>query len=516
MKKKIKIIIVIIILLAIAGGITAYFLLRDNDDDDSGELVYVESVENIMGYGISVNSRYVGIVEAQETKKVNPDSDKKVKQLYVSVGDEVKKGDVLFEYDTEEMQLKLRQLQLELQNINNGITTTNQQIADLVKERDEAPADRKIEYTAQIQNLQAEVNQSNYNASSKQLEIDRQQAAMENNKVTAPMDGIVKEINESVAENNSALGGSEYGYGYGYDSGSSDKAYITIMAVGEYRIKGTASELNVRSMSKGDAVIVHSRLDETITWSGTIQSIDLEHTENSNSEEMYYGGGSSETTSNYPFYITLDNTDGLILGEHVYIEPDYGQGEVKEGVWLGEFYIVQDEGGSYVWVENSKGKIEKRKVTLGAYDELMMAYEITSGLSNEDYIAFPEARIKEGMKTTHNFEDVMYEDYGDEYYDDSMYNDEIMYDDEGNMMFYDENGNLIKFDQNGNMFDENGNPITYDEQGNIVYLDEATGTDGIMMDDMDESYDMDELDNVEDSDIDEVTEDSGFSGEEAE
>ncbi len=513
MKKKIKIIITIIILLAVAGGITAYFLLRDKDDTKSQGVVYVESVGNIMGYGISVDSRYVGIVEAQETKKVNPDSDKKVKLLYVSVGDEVKKGDVLFEYDTEEMQLKLRQLQLELQNINNGITTTNQQIAELVKERDEAPADRKIEYTAQIQNLQAEVNQSNYNASSKQLEIDRQQAAMENNKVTAPMDGIVKEIDESVAENNSALGGSEYGYGYDSGSGSSDKAYITIMAVGEYRIKGTASELNVRSMSKGDPVIVHSRLDETLTWKGTIQSIDLEHTENNNSDDMYYySGGGSETTSNYPFYITLDNTDGLILGEHVYIELDYGQGDVKEGVWLDEFYIVQDASGSYVWVENSKGKIEKRTVTLGDYDELMMAYEITSGLSNEDYIAFPEERIKEGMKTTHNFEDVMYEDYGDDYYDDSMYDDEIMYDDEGNMMFYDENGNLIKMDENGNLFDENGNAITFDDNGNIVYLDDATGSDADYMDD----EDIDKIDDTDESGFDEVTEDADFQGEEAE
>ncbi len=509
MKKKIKIIITIIILLAVAGGITAYFLLRDKKEDDSGEVVYVESVGNIMGYGFSVDSRYVGIVEAQETKKVNPDSDKKVKLLYVSVGDEVKKGDVLFEYDTEEMQLKLRQLQLELQNINNGITTTNQQIAELVKERDEAPADRKIEYTAQIQNLQAEVNQSNYNASSKQLEIDRQQTAMDNNKVTAPMDGIVKEIDESVAENNSSLGGEN---NYDYDMGNNnEKAYITIMAVGEYRVKGTASELNIRSMSKGDAVIVHSRMDETLTWNGTIQSIDLEHTENNNSDMYYYGGGSSETTSNYPFYVTLDNTDGLILGEHVFIEPDYGQGDVKEGVWLGEFYIVQDSSGSYVWTENSKGKIEKRTVTLGDYDEDMMAYQISSGLSNEDYIAFPEDRIKEGMKTTHNFEDVMYEDYGD----DSMSDEDIMYDDEGNMMFYDENGNLIKFDENGNMFDENGNAITYDDDGNIVYVDEASETDG-KMEDSDYIDDSGKFDDIDESGIDEVTEDADFSGEEAE
>ena len=403
MKKKLKIVITIIVLLAIAGGVTAYFLLKGDDDDAPEGIIYVEDVKNIVGTNVSVDSRYMGVVESQETKNVNPDSDKKVKTLYVKAGDAVKKGDILFEYDTDAMQLKLRQLQLELQNINNGITSTNQQIAELVKERDEAPAENKIEYSAQIQNLQAQVNQSNYDASSKQLEIDRQQAAMENNKVVSPMDGTVKEINESVAE----AAGSESEFDYNNSSnGNNEKAYITIMATGDLRIKGTASEMNVRSMSNGQSVIVHSRLDETLTWKGTIKSIDLEHTENNNNEYMY-GGGGGETTSNYPFYVELENTDGLILGEHVYIEMDYGQTETKSGLWLNEFFVVQDAGGSYVWAENSKGRIEKRKVQLGEYDEDLMRFEILSGITTDDYIAFPEDRFKEGMKTTHSYEELL-------------------------------------------------------------------------------------------------------------
>ena len=403
MKKKLKIVITIIVLLAIAGGVTAYFLLKGDDDDAPEGIIYVEDVKNIVGTNVSVDSRYMGVVESQETKNVNPDSDKKVKTLYVKAGDAVKKGDILFEYDTDAMQLKLRQLQLELQNINNGITSTNQQIAELVKERDEAPAENKIEYSAQIQNLQAQVNQSNYDASSKQLEIDRQQAAMENNKVVSPMDGTVKEINESVAE----AAGSESEFDYNNSSnGNNEKAYITIMATGDLRIKGTASEMNVRSMSNGQSVIVHSRLDETLTWKGTIKSIDLEHTENNNNEYMY-GGGGGETTSNYPFYVELENTDGLILGEHVYIEMDYGQTETKSGLWLNEFFVVQDAGGAYVWAENSKGRIEKREVQLGEYDSELMRYEILAGITTDDYIAFPEARFKDGMKTTHSYDELL-------------------------------------------------------------------------------------------------------------
>ncbi|MBO6114580.1 MAG: efflux RND transporter periplasmic adaptor subunit, partial [Lachnospiraceae bacterium] len=254
------------------------------------------------------------------------------------------------------------------------------------------------------QNLQAQVNQSNYDASSKQLEIDRQQAAMENNKVVSPMDGTVKEINESVADATGVEGDMSSNMGSNNNS-TTEKAYITIMATGDLRVKGTASEMNVRSMSNGQSVIVHSRLDETLIWKGTIKSIDLEHTENNNNEIMYGGGG--ETTSNYPFYIELENTDGLILGEHVYIEMDYGQTETKSGVWLDEFFVVQDAGGAYVWAENSKGRIEKREVQLGEYDSELMKYEILAGITTDDYIAFPEDRFKEGMKTTHSYDELL-------------------------------------------------------------------------------------------------------------
>lgn len=95
-----------------------------------------------------------------------------------------------------------------------------------------------------------------------------------------------------------------------------------------------------------------------------------------------------------------------MLGQHVYVEMDYGQGEEKDGLWLGEYYIVQDGDKSYVWAE-SDGRLEKREVTLGEYNQDMCTYEILSGISADDYIAFPEDTLKEGTKTTHNYEDVI-------------------------------------------------------------------------------------------------------------
>ena len=423
MKKK-GIIILIVVLLVLAGAAGAIYYVLHNKKASNEELVYATKISDLNGGYDLTESRYMGTVESQEVKGVNRDSDKKVKELYVKEEDEVKAGDVLFEYDTESMELQLRQLELELTSINNNIATLNQQIASLTTEKAAAPAEEQLSYSAQIQNLQAQVNQANYDASAKQLEIDRQKLSMENTKVVAPMDGIIKTINENNSTSSSDDDSSNSNSDNGSDSTSN--AYITIMAKGDYRIKATASELTGRSMSEGQSMIIRSRVDDS-TWTGTVTKIDLEHPDNGNNNDYYMSSGT--TATKYPFYISLDSTDGLMLGQHVYVEADYGQGDVKEGLWLDEYYIMQEDDGAYVWAENAKGYIEKRKVELGEYDENMMRYQILSGLTEDDYIAYPEDRVKEGMKVTHNYEDVMIDDTGDDgtiddgSYDDGAYDD---------------------------------------------------------------------------------------------
>ena len=454
MKKK-GIIILIVVLLVLAGAAGAIYYVLHNKKASNEELVYATKISDLNGGYDLTESRYMGTVESQEVKGVNRDSDKKVKELYVKEEDEVKAGDVLFEYDTESMELQLRQLELELTSINNNIATLNQQIASLTTEKAAAPAEEQLSYSAQIQNLQAQVNQANYDASAKQLEIDRQKLSMENTKVVAPMDGIIKTINENNSTSSSD-NNSNYDNNNNNSSDSTSNAYITIMAKGDYRIKATASELTVRSMSEGQSMIVRSRVDDS-TWTGTVTKIDLEHPDNGNNDGNYMGSGGT-TATKYPFYISLDSTDGLMLGQHVYVEADYGQGDVKEGLWLDEYYIMQEDDGAYVWAENAKGYIEKREVELGEYDENMMRYQILPGLTEDDYIAYPEERVKEGMKVTHNYEDVVIDDTvedatgGDSLYDDG-------YTDDGSVDGYTDDGIL--------------------DDGSINNIDDGANTDGI-------------------------------------
>ena len=420
MKKKVVIAVISFVLIAMFVGVAFYFW-KDKKDKDAEGLCYVESVSVITGNGMTWNNRFMGIVETQEVTKVTKDREKVVKEIFVEEEDEVKAGDKLFEYDTDEMILKVRQLELELSSYYNSISTMYEQIETLAAERDLVPADQKIEYTSQIQNLQAQINQTSYDASAKQLEIDRQYAAINNSVVYAPVDGIISSINNQESQEDA------YDY-YGNPNGDSD-AFISIMAMGDFRIKCSVTELNAYSLYEGMPVFVRSRVDETKVWTGVISKVDLEHPE-SNDNMYYYSPG--ETATKYPFYVQVDSSEGMMLGQHLYVELDYGQGTAKEGMWLYESYIVFDGMNSYVWAENKEGKLEKREVSLGEYDEEMMMYEITSGLSDLDYIAFPEMNLKEGMKTTHNFEDIVIDenfDSDDVTIEDGMFNEQIYYED---------------------------------------------------------------------------------------
>ena len=152
-------------------------------------------------------------------------------------------------------------------------------------------------------------------------------------------------------------------------------------------------------------MIIRSRLDQDQIWRGTISKVNLEPVQDENGG-MYYEKGSGESASKYNFYVDPENSEGLILGQHLYIEMDYGQGQVKEGIYLPSYYLMEENGEYYIWKKTSEDTITKAKLQVGEYDEMMDSYEITDGLTKEDFIAFPEDRIEEGNPATSNYEEV--------------------------------------------------------------------------------------------------------------
>ena len=394
-KKPLWIALACVLFLAAAAACLWFFWLRNVWGASSAAPVYVQSVADIAGLNTGAIPRYSGVVEPQQTYEIQKDDTKTVAEIYVSEGDQVTPGDALFRYDTQEIQMNLDQAKLDLENISNRITTLKNQKDDLEDEKKNASKDEQYNYTVQIQSVELQIKTEEYNSQVKQQDIDKLEDSLQNAEIYSEVEGVVKEINETPAT----------------DATGQQKAFISILSSGEFRIKGTVSELNISSLYQGQEVTVHSRVDDSQVWQGVIDTIETEPTtDNTNGGVVYYGTDSGQQSSKYNFYVTLSSRDGLILGQHVYIQPDLGMDAVPEGLWLPAFYIVRDENGSYVWAQNENNALEKRSVILGEYDTDNDRYQIESGLTEEDYIATPEEDLKEGNPTTSDITQVPAED----------------------------------------------------------------------------------------------------------
>lgn len=376
MRKKATGFILIVVCLALClGGCSA-----------SAEKVPVMSVSEILGIGpVGMIDRYSGVVEAGKSVSVNKESDMEIAEISVSEGDAVTNGQVLFSYDTSALAIDVERMQLEVEQMNNGITTKKSQITELEKEQKSADSADKLQYTLEIQQLQLDIKEAEYSVASKQKEIDRAKTKLADANVLSPANGHIKAINNGADAIDPNTG--------------EPLPLIVIAEEGEFRVKGTVNEQNAASFSEGTAVVIRSRMDDTLLWKGSIESVDWENPVTSNNDYYYMPTDEMTVSSKYPFYVKLESDDGLMIGQHVYIEPDVGQTEASDSAtsfYLPSYYLNDMETEAWVWAANEKDKLEKRKLTLGNYDIELDSYEILEGLGLTDFIAYPDENCKAG------------------------------------------------------------------------------------------------------------------------
>lgn len=346
--------------------------------------VYVQPVKELGGMGgIAPGDRFAGIVVSENVAEIKKDQDKTVEELYVKEGDDVKIGDNLFSYDVEQLQLTLDKQRLEKEQLEATIENLKSQIEDLEKQYKRAGTRDKLQYAVQIQTNQVDLKEAQLNLQTKEKEVAKSEEILENATVVSPVDGRVTQISEN-----------------GTDDYGNPLPYISIQQAGAYRVKGTLGEMQRGGIVEGDQMRILSRTNST-TWIGTVTLVDYESPVQGNANSMYGGKGDEmANASRYPFYVELEDNEGLLLGQHVYMEKDTGDGPVT-GIQLSSAFIAYNEDGSaYVWAEKG-GKLEKRNVTLGDYNGMTDTFQIAEGLSEEDFIAFPDQYCVEGAPTSH-------------------------------------------------------------------------------------------------------------------
>ena len=346
--------------------------------------VFVQKVSDLtdMG-GIAPGDRFPGIVVSENTTEIEKDAEMMVEELYVREGDDVQAGQQLFVYDTQQMQLNLDKQKLEMEQLDASIESYAEQIEELEEERSEADEDDWLEYTIQIQTLELDLKEAKINRKDMESSVADAEALLKNAVVTSPVNGRIQSISEN-----------------GYDNYGDPEPYIIIQQTGAYRVKGTIGELQRGAIMEGTRLLIRSRTDGS-TWTGTVTLVDYENPSQGNDSSMYYSAvDEMGNSSKYPFYVELDETKGLILGQHVYLQLEEQLEEVQ-GLSVSSAFIDYDDFGEpFVWADNG-GKLEKRYVTLGDYNANQDTIQVLSGITEEDYIAFPDPELcAEGAATT--------------------------------------------------------------------------------------------------------------------
>ena len=168
-------------------------------------------------------------------------------------------------------------------------------------------------------------------------------------------------------------------------------------AAGLY-ISGTIGELDLDTVKVGQSVSAVNYMTGD-TYEGTISEIS-----NVPSDSVNYYGDSNPNSSFYEYTAYIENPQNLKKGDSLELTIDTSSEGSDGGLYIDKSFVRTENGQSYIYKDDN-GKLKKQTVKTGK--SLWGSYvEIKSGLTNDDYIAFPYG-VREGEKTKVS-EDGMY------------------------------------------------------------------------------------------------------------
>ena len=337
------------------------------------------------------SDKFAGMVVSENVVEIERDTEKQIQELYVAAGDTVRVNEKLFEYDTDTLSLTIDKQQLELDKLTQQIkdlttqkTSVEKQIkTEKAKKKKDQNADLLVSLDIQLRSVNADLTTANYEKKTKQAEMNYNKDMLKNAVVRSPIKGTVRSVNEN------------------------GSPYITIQQAGAFQVKGMLGELSLGSgIMEGVSVTILSRTDPTASWTGMVSLVDYNNAGTEEQDNMFGGGDAMSTSTSYPFYITLDSTEGLLLGQHVYIQIS-AAAVGDDLLRIPEHYVMDVLMDEETWlttgtvwgVDPETNKLVKVPVTLGEYDPTYGTYVILEGITAESYLANPtDPGVKEGAE----------------------------------------------------------------------------------------------------------------------
>ena len=388
--KKTKILIILLIL-----GVGGYFVYDKFFKVKDEKVEFITKKAKKGSFSKKVDA--TGEIFATELIDVGAQVSGQIKKLYVKLGDQVKKGDMIASIDSstqqnsidnKEAQLAIYKAQLESAKVALNIAKTQFDRENALfaknatsKQEFESAKNTFSANSAKIKELEAQIKQTNIELSTAKINLGY-------TKITAPRDGTV--VSVQVEE------------GQTVNANQTTPTIVNIADLSHVKMKMQIAEGDITKIKVGTPVEYSILSEPTKKFQTTVSSIDPGLTtlsdgsygSSSSSKSSYSSSSSSSSAVYYYAQSIVDNKDG-ILRIGMTTQNELLIANVEDAIIVPSIGIKKDENGTFVYVLKD-GKPVKTAVKTGIKDNLDT--QIISGINEGDEIITSQGSSSEIAK----------------------------------------------------------------------------------------------------------------------
>ena len=388
MRKK-PLIIALVAAAVIAGG---YFFTKDTDEQAS----YL--TEAVQRGDIEKNVVATGSIESINTVDVGAQVSGKVTRLYVTLGQQVNKGDLIADIDsttqintlnTRKADLASYQAQLIARKTAYDVAQSNYNRLSKLYSQKATSLDILNTAKSTLDNAKAEMNVIQENIKQAEIEVNTAETNVGYTKITAPIDGTV--ISTPVSE------------GQTVNSNQTTPTIVKIADLSKMRIKPEISEGDITKVKAGQSVSFTILSDNKKVYQAKIDSVDPATTtisDNSSNSSSSGSSSSSNSSSSAVYYyanIVVDNPD-QVLRIGMTTENNIKIAEAKNVLFVPNMAVQIQNGKTFVSVLNGNNQPEQREVEIGIQNDYQT--EIKSGVAEGEEVIVSQVAVGETLSGT--------------------------------------------------------------------------------------------------------------------
>ena len=363
--------------LAVAAGAAYYFFSNNNKQ----ETTYL--TESVTRGNVEKTVVASGSVESVNEVDVGAQASGKITKLYVKLGQEIKKGEMIADIDsttqintlnTKKAALVSYQAQLKAKKTAYDVALSSYNRLSKLYTQKATSFDSLNTAKSTLDNAKAEMEAIEANIKQAEIEVNTAETNVGYTKITAPMDGTV--ISVPVSE------------GQTVNANQTTPTIVTIADLSKMKIKPEISEGDITKVKAGQEVSFTILSDSQTVYHSVIDSVDPANTttsDSSSTSSSTSSNSSSSTTSAIYYYanVLIDNPD-LTLRIGMTTENNIKIANAKDVLLVSNMAIQKRDSKSFVNVLNDKNQPEQREVETGVQNDFQT--EIKSGLNEGEKV----------------------------------------------------------------------------------------------------------------------------------